>query len=70
MLFRSNPTAPVVFPIDDEIAVQDGEGCTLTTPSGRKFSIVKSFESFTNESGLYTLQDSRGEYQALGYVAS
>lgn len=66
----ANPTAPVVFPIDDEIAVQDGEGCTLTTPSGRKFSIGKSFESFANESGLYTLQDSRGDYQALGYVAS
>lgn len=63
------PTAPVVFPIDDEIAVQDGEGFTLTTPTGKKITMSKSFESFTGVSGLYTLQNSRGEYQALGYIA-
>lgn len=65
----ANPTAPVVFPIDDEIAVLDGEGCTLTTPSGKKINVSKSFESFTGVSGLYTLHDARGEYQALGYIA-
>jgi hypothetical protein len=64
----ANPTAPVVFPINDEMAVQDGQGCTLLTPSGRKEIIGKNFQVFRGETGLYTLQDSRGVYQALGYI--
>jgi hypothetical protein len=64
----ADPTAPVVFPIDDEIAVQDGQGCTLLTPSGRTVIIEKGFQTLSGESGLYMLQDSRGVYQALGYI--
>ncbi|TRZ85947.1 MAG: PHP domain-containing protein [Streptomycetaceae bacterium] len=65
----ANPTAPVVIPIEDEIGVQGGEGCILTTPSSGKKIIRKDLETFAGEVGLYTLQDSSGKYQALGYIS-
>lgn len=65
----ANPTAPAVIPIEDQIGVVDGEGCVLTSPSGVKKIIRKDIETFAGERGIYTLQDDRGKYQALGYIS-
>lgn len=64
----ANPSAPVVIPIEDEIAVIDGEDCILTTPSGEKKVVRKNFFTIASETGIYTLQDQSGKYQALGYL--
>ena len=63
----ANPTAPVVYPFEDQIFVDGGAGCTLTTPSGAKHIIGKDIEHFPGEAGLYTLTDGESTYQALGY---
>jgi hypothetical protein len=60
-------TAPVVFPFEDQMIVDGGEGCTLISPTGRKSLVTKSFESFSGEQGLYQLIDADASYQALGY---
>ena len=64
----ANPTAPVVFPIGDNVAVQDGEGATLISPSGVKTKIDKEFMEVKSEKGLYLLKSDNGEHLALGYV--
>ena len=66
----ANPSAPVVYPFEDKIIVDDGAGCTLTTPSGKKYVIGRDSESFAGDKGLYTLTDDERTYQALGYIGA
>lgn len=65
----ASPTSPVVFHLEGEIAVRDGEGCTLTTPSGSQVYVDREFVTLEGEQGLYTLKSGDGQYQALGYIA-
>ena len=63
----ANPSAPVIFPLEDEMAVDGGDGLTLITPSGKKELLTKDFVTVSGESGLYSLKDSNGMYHAIGY---
>jgi hypothetical protein len=64
----ANPAAPVVYPHEDRVLIDGGEGCTLITPSGVKHQIRKTLEDFSAEPGLYLLTDNSDTYQALGYI--
>jgi hypothetical protein len=63
----ADPVAAVVYPLEDEMAIDHGNGLSLVTPSGKKKLITKDFETVSGESGLYRLQDSGGLYHAIGY---
>jgi hypothetical protein len=65
----ADPKSAVVFPLEDEMAVDGGGGLTLITPSGRRKLISKEFTTVSGERGLYSLQDSNGLYHAIGYRA-
>jgi hypothetical protein len=65
----ADPKSAVVFALEDEMAVDGGDGLTLITPSGRRELITKDFITVSGESGLYSLQDSNGLYHAIGYRA-
>lgn len=64
----ADPTAPVVYPYEDRVLVDSGEGCVLVSPSGIKYQIRKELEDFPKEPGLYFLLDKENTFQALGYV--
>ena len=63
----ADPKSAVVFALEDEMAVDGGDGLTLTTPSGRKELITRDFMTVSGESGLYSLKDPNGVYHAIGY---
>ena len=63
----ADPVTAVVYPLEDEMAVDRGSGLTLVTPTGGKKLITKDFETVSGEPGLYRLQDSKGLYHAIGY---
>lgn len=63
----ANPQAPVIFPHEDFMIIDGGEGLKLTTPSGATHVISKAMESVKGEAGLYVLQDSKGIFHAIGY---
>lgn len=65
----ADPKSAVVFALEDEMAVDGGDGLTLITPSGRRELITKDFTTVSGESGLYSLQDSNGLYHSIGYRA-
>ena len=63
----ADPKAPVVFPLEDEMVIDGGDGMTLLSPSGKKTLITKDFTTVSGESGLYSLTDSNGMYHAIGF---
>ena len=67
MAISADPKAPVVFPLEDQMVVDGGDGMTLLTPSGKKTLITKDFTTVSGESGLYSLTDSSGMYHAIGF---
>lgn len=63
----ADPKAPVVFTLEDEMAVDGGDGMTLITPTGKRELITAKFKTVRGESGLYRLVDSNGRYHSIGY---
>ena len=63
----ADPKAPVVFPLEDEMAIDGGDGMTLLTPSGERKLITKDFTTVRGESGIYSLTDSNGVHHAIGF---
>lgn len=58
---------PVIVPVDDEIIVDGGEGCTLRAPNGAKTLITSDRQSVKSATGFYSLIDAKGIYQSLCY---
>lgn len=65
----ADPKSAVVFALEDEMAVDGGDGLTLVKPSGKRELVTKNFMTVSGESGLYSLIDSNGVYHAIGYRA-
>jgi hypothetical protein len=63
----ADPNSAVVFALEDEMAVDGGDGLTLIMPSGKRELITKDFVTVSGESGLYSLRDSNDIYHAIGY---
>jgi hypothetical protein len=63
----ADPNSAVVFALEDEMAVDGGDGLTLIKPSGKRELITKDFVTVSGESGLYSLKDSNDIYHAIGY---
>ena len=61
---------PVLVPVDDEMVVDDGEGCTLRAPNGAKTLITSTRQSVKAGAGIYSLMDNKGIFQSLCYKAS
>jgi hypothetical protein len=64
----AGPGAPVVYPMGDDLIVQDGEGAVLLTPSGAKKLVDSQLFYVKAEQGLYTLTSHSGEHLAVGYI--
>jgi len=64
----AGPGAPVVYPMGDDLIVQDGEGAVLLTPSGAKKLVDSQLFYVKAEQGLYTLTSHSGEHLAVGYT--
>ena len=64
----ASPDAPVVHMLEDQISVDGGEGCIVTTPSGEKLSISNSQVEFNADPGLYWLTSPDGVTQSIGYI--
>lgn len=60
---------PVIVPVDDEIVVDGGEGCTLVGPSGAKTLITSERQRIKGSTGIYSLVDAKDIYQSLYYKA-
>lgn len=58
---------PVIVPVDDEIIVDGGEGCTLRAPNGETTLITSDRQSVKSTIGFYSLIDAKGIYQSLCY---
>ena len=58
---------PVIVPVDDEVVVDGGEGCTLHAPNGAKTLITSDRQNVKGATGLYSLIDAKGIYQSLCY---
>lgn len=60
---------PVIVPVDDEVVVDGGEGCTLEAPNGAKTLITSERQSVKGLTGIYSLIDAKGIYQSISYKA-
>ena len=64
----ASPKAPVVYPMEEDLIVQGGEGTILLTPRGIRKNVDSELFRIKKESGLYTLTNHSGEHLAIGYI--